>query len=173
MIQLEWRSQHQGRLDALIEEIGRTDKRFRVEARQLLIEGNERDRMTGRDRTGTALRPWRVRRGKYAGASGPTLAPFRQASRSVSAFFAEWRGNRLVAGFRGPGVEVLAYHAAGKSGTGRKGQVTGIVRDIFGVSPQTVADLRAEYSRSFRAVVTRAAKSAARRAASFFGGLFT
>jgi hypothetical protein len=68
--------------------------------------------------------------------------PFGLSSRAISTFYARVTGQfiggfRIVAGFQGPGVEILAYHAEGRSGTGRRGQVTGIVRDVFGFSDRT------------------------------------
>lgn len=97
----------------------------------------------------------------------------------------------MVAGFRGEGVEILGYHATGKSGKGKpvvrdgkvvgfrgiKGRTTGIVRDVFGVSPRTRRDLIErfrEMSRdTFTARAGRFAASVNRRAAAFFGGFFS
>lgn len=172
MIQIEYRPVHQDRIKALITEIGRVDDRFLASVQETLIEGNRRDRLEGVDRTGRPLIPWKVRRGKYAGRKGPTLAPFGRNSRSVTTFYADRRGTTITAGFRGNRVEILAYHAAGKAGTGRKGQVTGIVRDIMGVSPRTINAIRSEWKYTIRAIGARgvrAVSGVARRAASFFG----
>jgi len=92
----------------------------------------------------------------------------------VRSFFASWQGDLLVAGYRGPGVEILGYHAAGRSGTGRKGEVTGVVRDVLGVSPITVATIRAEFQFSLRAMfnrTVRTARAVGSRAADFAGSV--
>lgn len=171
MIQIDHRPVHAARLNQVVAQLDLANRRFRSEAPQLLRDGNSIDRMAGRDANGRALVPWRVRRGKYRGATGPTLAPFGLLSRSIRSFYAEWRGQVLAAGFRGPGVEILAYHALGRAGTGRKGQVTGIVRDVLGVSPQTIQALRDEFRITFREALARRAVAVGRRAASFAGSV--
>lgn len=169
MIQIEYRPVHQARIAALVDEIGRTDDRFLADVQRMLVDGNTRDRLRGVDRTGRPLRPHKKRTGFYAGASGPTMAPFRRGSRSIATFFADRRGSTVVAGFRGRGVEILAYHAAGKAGTGKKGQVTGIVRDVMGVSPQTVQAIRDEWRGTIRARLARGVRGVRRAAANFLG----
>lgn len=198
MIQIEYRPAHQARIAALVDEIGRTDDRFLTDVQRMLVDGNTRDRLRGVDRTGRPLIPHGPRRGKYAGLRGPTLAPHGTASRAVKSFYADRRGNTIVAGFRGPGVEILAYHAAGRAGTGKRGQhgsigqlthrrfdgkrivkdavtgetkqnVTGIVRDVLGVSPQTVEEIRNEWKYTIRARFARGVRGVRRAAANFLG----
>ena len=190
MIQLQHRPAHLARLNEIVEAGKRFGPAWKAEARQIVVEGNTIDRLRGVDRSGRSLVPWRWRVGRYEGKTGPTLAPNGLLSRSVTTFFAEWRGDVMSAGFRGEGVEILAYHAAGKSGRGIpierdgkvvgfrgiKGATTGIVRDVFGVSPRTRKDLIDRYremaSRTFAARAGRFFAGVSRRAASFFGGGF-
>ena len=191
MIQLQHRPAHLARLNQILDAGRRLGPAFRAEARQIVVEGNEIDRLRGVDKAGRKLRRWRWRVGRYEGKTGETLVPNGRLSLAIRTFFAEWRGNTMVAGFRGEGVEILVYHAAGKSGKGRpvvrggkvvgfrgvKGRTTGIVRDVFGVSPATRRDLIGrfrEMSRdTFAARAGRFFVGVNRRAAAFFGGLFS
>lgn len=57
---------------------------------KVIIEGNRRDRLAGVDKNGVPLVAlMSVRRGKYSGATGPPLAPFRERSRVITNFFAK------------------------------------------------------------------------------------
>lgn len=195
MMQVEYRRAHQARLQELLNAGGGSRSRaFAAQVEQVLIEGNRIDRLRGVDRTGEPLEPWKHRVGQYEDAPGPTLAPFGESSRSITSHYTDVRhtsnGWTLSAGFRGPGVEILAYHAAGKAGCGVpierdgkiigfrgiKGCTTGIMRDIFGVSPATRRDIitlfREHAKNTFRARVGRAATETYRRAAAFFGNFF-
>ncbi len=186
-IQLERTDTHLARLSQIVGGVKRVEKRFKAEAVQILVEGNRIDRLAGLDARGRPLRPVKYRVGRYEGASGPPLAPFRESSWSVRGFFAEWRGNVLAAFFRGEGIEFLAYHAAGKSGKGRpvvkdgkivgfrgiKGATTGIVRDVFGVSARTRRDLVARFRELHRETFAGRVGAAVGRVRSFFGGLFS
>jgi hypothetical protein len=176
VIQLTWRADELGDLNALLRELGNGKRPFLVEARRHVIEGNTADRLAGRDRHGRPLVPWLVRSGRYRGAGGPTLAPFNQASRSIAAFYGDIHSDRIEFGYRGRRVEILAYHATGRAGTGRKGQTTGIVRDVFGFSPQTRQSLTRMFESHWRSTFRRgvaAVRSTSRRAASFFFGTFS
>lgn len=190
MIQLQHRPAHLARLNQILDAGKRLGPAFKAEARQIVIEGNTIDRLRGVDKAGRKLRRWRWRVGKYEGKTGETLVPNGRLSIAIRTFFAEWRGNTMVAGFRGDGVEILGYHATGKSGKGRpiqrdgkvvgfrgiKGRTTGIVRDVFGVSPATRRDLIErfrEMSRdTFTARAGRFVATVRTRAAAFFGGMF-
>jgi hypothetical protein len=163
MIAIDYRPAHQARINELIQEVGRTDDRFMASARKMLIAGNERDRMQGVDRTGRRLTSHKKRKGIYAGATGPTLAPFRKGSRSIATFFVDRRPGTLVAGFRGLRVEILAYHAAGKAGRSK------IVRDVMGVSPRTLDAIRDEWRGTIRARFARGVRGVRGAAASLFG----
>lgn len=192
MIQVQYRARHAQVLEDLLNAQRGNSRELARSCQQILWEGNRADRLRGVDRTGKRLVPWRWRLKKYKGARGPTLAPFGEASRAISGFFADARkaagGWTVTAGFRGPGVEILGYHAEGKSGKGKllhdkktgepyfvgvKGRTTGIVRDVFGVSPATYRDLRDEFRRmagdTFARRAYRAARGVASRAASFLG----
>lgn len=195
MIQLQYRSAHAKVVEDLLNAQRANSRLLARQCEAILTEGNRIDRLRGMDRTGKALRPWRWRVGRYERATGPALAPFGELSRAISSFFAEATkaagGWTLTAGFRGKGVEFLGYHAAGKSGKGVpirhdgkvvgfrgvRGRSTGIVRDVFGVSPGTYRSLQDEFKAFARDTFARraytAAKSVSRRAAVFFGGFFT
>lgn len=191
MIQLQHRPAHLARLNQILDAGRRLGPAWKAEARQIVVEGNEIDRLRGVDKNGKPLKRWRWRVGRYEGKTGPTLAANGMLATAIRTFFAEWRGNKMVAGFRGEGVEILAYHATGKSGKGRpierdgkvvgfrgvRGRTTGIVRDVFGVSPATRRDLVARFRELSRETFTaRAGRFFAdvnRRAAGFFGGLFS
>jgi hypothetical protein len=130
---------------------------------EALIDQNRKDRLRSRDVDGNRLIPWRVRKGPYKDASGPTLAPFGDNSRSIAWFGYDVKqaGTRLGQTFtlsagwedrgehpRGPkgkpGTIIFQYHARGiaaklrtKAGKIRKrgaGMGT-VVRDILGVTP--------------------------------------
>lgn len=127
---------------------------------QLIVEGNRIDRLLGIDPSGQPLRPTQVRVGRYEGASGPPLAPFGEASASIAAFYARSQtsvfGWTVTAGFNGPMGQILKYHAEGKAGLGHPitragqlvgfkgipGRVTGIRRDVMGVSRRTMEEVR-------------------------------
>ena len=191
MIQLQHRPAHLARLNQILDAGRRLGPAFKSEARQIVVEGNTIDRLRGVDKNGRALRRWRWRVGRYEGKTGETLVPNGLFSMAIRLFFAEWRGNTMVAGYRGEGVEILGYHAAGKSGKGRpiqrdgkvvgfrgvRGRTTGIVRDVFGVSPATRRDLIARFREMSRDTFTARAgrffAGANRRAAAFFGGFFS
>jgi hypothetical protein len=78
---------------------------------------------------------------------GPPLTPHRLASRAR-----RWaRMKPIENGVRGywikgagklPWGEIMGYHATGMAGTGVKGQVTGIIRDLVGLSPRFLAQAR-------------------------------
>lgn len=166
----------------------------RVAAREVadvVVEGNRIDRLAGIDASGRPLPSVKVRIGRYSGASGPPLVPFGQASAAIAQFYANPVATRdgftVVAGFRGNKAQILRYHAEGRSGSGRpivkggklvgfrgiKGRVTGVRRDVFGVSPRTRADIgyvMQQHSSRLRNVVRAAGRGAA-RAAAFLGSL--
>lgn len=109
--------------------------------------GNRAGRLAGTDGRGRALTPLRSKRkGKYKGATGPPLAPFRDRSRVVTNFRATWRQQgtawALEMGWADivsrRGVPFLIYHL-----TGARPQPK---RDIAGLSPRTQAELRGFYS---------------------------
>lgn len=170
---------------------------WKAEAARVLWDGNKRDRFRGVDRRSARLVPWKWRLERYRGQEGPTLLPFGERSRAIRCFFVEWNGDLMTAGFRGAGVEVLAYHAAGKSGKGRpifsggqaggrkgkrgrevvgfvgvKGQVTGIVRDVLGVSAATRAELIESYRQMVRQTFTGRIAHVARQVASRVSSVF-
>ena len=180
---------HARKLAALIAagpELNRTAAR---EVADVVREGNRIDRLRGIDATGARLKPVRARVGRYEGASGPPMVPFGEASAAIAAFYAvpvsTRDGYTITAGFRGPKAIILKYHAEGRSGYGRpivkggqlvgfrgvKGRVTGIRRDVFGLSPRTRTDVdyaMRRHSSRLRGVL-RGAGRAASRAASFVG----
>lgn len=136
---------------------------------QAIVDGNRRDRLAGVDRNGVPLVPLlSKRRGRYKGATGPPLAPFRERSRVITKFecrisrkwgfgnfqlSAGWRdvlsdppkGGSVFARFvrrvsRGKGgIPFLPFHF---EGSGRLPK-----RDLAGISPKTEAEL-AEIVRS-------------------------
>lgn len=99
--------------------------------------GNDADRLAGRDRYGRPQTPVKPRRGRYAGKTGPPLAPSGAASRVVSNFRSQpfRRGGqwRIVAGWEdvvsSAGVPFLPFHDTGTSRLPR--------RPIFGIGPGT------------------------------------
>ena len=90
-----------------------------------LYEGNRYDRFREVDRFGKPLIPWRVRRGKYKGALGPTLIPHGTGSDAIRGFFVQRTdlsdGWRLTAGIRSTKEYIYGFHAEGKAGTGSHG----------------------------------------------------
>lgn len=136
---------------------GRGSDRLMGRLRDTLIEGNTRDRLRGVDAQGRPLVPWRVRKGKYKGATGPTLVPFGTRSDAIAGFrvkiyrrFGFVGERRIKVGIHSTKADIYVYHALGKSGRGRKGGVTGIRRNILGVTPKTRAALLAEFRRFAR-----------------------
>lgn len=136
---LNYRPQHTARINEHLAALsGPGAQRFGQAVAKALTDGNRDDRLRGVDRRGRALTPLKSpRKGQYAGATGPPLAPFGEQSRSIALFFAritrKASGWTLSAGFSGAisrgGAEVLGHHAAGA------GRLP--VRDVFGVSPKT------------------------------------
>lgn len=126
-----------------------------------LVLGNEHDRLRGLSRYGQPQAPVQKRKGRYAGASGPPIAPFGAASRVVTNFRAQVKGSRppytVQAGWENvvssKGVPFLPFldqgvrgKARGKTSAGRlfhrvKAKLTGSwmipPRPIFGISPNT------------------------------------
>jgi hypothetical protein len=135
MFTLNYRPQHAQRINEHLAAIsGPGAQRFGQALSKALTEGNREDRLRGVDRRGRPLQPLKTqRKGKYAGATGPPLAPFGERSRSIALYFAriarKSSGWTLTAGFSGAGAEVLGHHAAGAR--------PNPVRDVFGVSPRT------------------------------------
>ena len=145
-------------------EASRANQQVLAESCQrILWEGNRRERIQGNGPEGSKLPALRSPRlGPYAGQTGKPLAP-SEASRSITAFTSEQVKTRdgwtVTAGYAGPGVEILAYHAEGRSGAGKpltkdgkligfrgiKGRVSGIVRNVFYVSKQTKQELADEF----------------------------
>jgi hypothetical protein len=156
---VQYYGRHRRNLDTLIAEAPAMNRRTAEDVAQLLVEGNRIDRLRGIDPDGKPLQPVRVRVGAYAGATGPPLAPFGEASSSIAAFYARHTTSRdgwtVTAGFQGPMAPILKYHAEGKSGTGHpitvggklvgfkgiKGATTGIRRDVFGVGRKTLEEV--------------------------------
>jgi hypothetical protein len=134
---LHYRPQHAARINEHLQAIsGPGAQRFGQAVSKALTEGNRDDRLRGVDRRGRTLKELKwPRKGKYAGATGPPLAPFGEASRSIALYFARVTrraaGWTLTAGFSGPGAEILGHHAAGAP--------PNPVRDVFGVTPRTWA----------------------------------
>jgi hypothetical protein len=153
-------SRAQQRLETVIAEMPALSRRAADEVAQVLREGNRIDRLRGIDADGRPLVPVGERFGAYAGAGGPPLAPWFDASGSIQSFFADVAPSRngwtITAGFRGPIAQILRWHAEGKSGVGHPitrggvivgfrgipGRVSGIYRDIFGVSDRTLSSVR-------------------------------
>lgn len=104
----------------------------------ILVEGNREDRLRGVDSRGRPLVPWRVRVGRYAGRTGPTLAPRGTASDVIAGYFArifnQGQGWRIRCGIKSPKAYIFAFHAEGKSGRWGGG-VTGIRRSVLGTTP--------------------------------------
>lgn len=170
MIDIKYTPAHLKRLDAITAAAKANSRALREEVRQVIWEGNRLDRLQGVDARGKKLPRVKPRTGRYAGATGEPMVPFNEASRAIAAFYTDDRvqgeGFIVSAGFRGPGVEILAYHAEGRAGTGRKGQVTGIVRDVFGVSERTrkaVIEVFREHARMTFAGKIRAGVRSLRR----------
>lgn len=107
----------------------------------------------GLDAHGDPLIPARWRVGRYAGATGPGLMPFREFSRT-RLLLAVTPGDGFVAGTWPDGwATILSYHARGLSGKGRPitrggqvvgfigipGATSGIVRDVVGLTAGGVA----------------------------------
>jgi hypothetical protein len=138
-----------------------------------VAEGNTRDRLAGLDRYGKPFKPVKKRTGKYAGKTGPPLAPSGAASRVITRFRAQARRRggdwQVVAGWENvvsdKGVPFLPFHDQGAVLGGKKGgkglkavavvralrrlraRVTGRGvlprRPLFGISPKTWAQIRA------------------------------
>jgi hypothetical protein len=107
----------------------------------------------GEDRYGEPLAPVRRPRGgqsdwhgkPYRRGSGPPLSPFgpqsrtrnlmraRSDSRSVVISWVPARLRKPRPGGPKTFTEIIVLHATGRAGTGRKGQTTGVVRDIVGL----------------------------------------
>lgn len=126
-----------------------------------LTLGNEHDRLRGLSRYGQPQAPVKTRRGRYAGASGPPIAPFGAASRVVTHFRAKVKGSKppytVLAGWEGvvsksgyPFLVALDQGVRGKARGGTSGRrllhrvkakLTGTwmipPRPIFGISPNT------------------------------------
>lgn len=152
---VEYYGRHRQNLETLIAENPAMNRQTARDVAELIREGNRLDRLAGVDADGKPLQPVKVRIGPYEGATGPPLAPFGEASSSIQSFYARHTtsldGWTVTAGFQGPMAPILRYHADGKSGTGHpihkggqivafrgiKGRVSGIVRDVFGVSQRT------------------------------------
>jgi hypothetical protein len=149
MIELNYRSRHAQALRGMVDAAARDTDAYAREVRDWAEAANATARMAGLDADGRTLPDvQRPRRWPgYAGATGPALAPHGPASRSIAGFFAEvarHAGGFVVrCGIRGRGVEVLGYHALGRAGTGRKGQTTGVRRDVLGIPPQYLPELQA------------------------------
>lgn len=125
-------------------------RRLENDLRDYAWSSHYHDTMAGLDRHGRPLEPWRVRTGAYAGLTGPTLAAHGSASNRLSGFFFKLTntlgGFSVDVGFESKSplmARVFRWHAEGKAGTGRKGQVTGIVRDILGMPPERIARITA------------------------------
>lgn len=109
----------------------------------------------GEDRSGLPLAPVRRPRSgisdwherPYRGGPGPPLAPYRiesrvrnllrvrSDSRSAVVYWIPAPLRNRKRGSTGPKTfaELLVLHAQGRTGTGRKGQVAGIYRDVIGL----------------------------------------
>lgn len=184
-MQVEYEPRHAKALEALLREAPRYNREGARAVAQAIREANRIERLAGRDAAGFPLRPVDFRVGPYASASGPPLAPFGEASRAISAFYAEESvtpdGFTLSAGYRGPFARILKYHADGKAGRGfpvrRDGRVvafrgipgatTGIRRDVFGLGPRAREGVR-EALRAQTGRLRLLLRSARARAASFF-----
>lgn len=112
-----------------------------------VVRGNREGILAQQDGRGRRLPDLKsARKGKYRGATGPPLAPFRERSRVITHFRATWRQQgtawALSMGWEGivsaKGVPFLLYHL-----TGARPQPK---RDIAGIRPRTWAELRGFYS---------------------------
>lgn len=175
-------------LEDLLAEAPRLNRVAARELAEVVREANRIERRAGRDADGAPLRPVRTRIGRYAGASGPPLLPFGDASRAIAGFTVnEVRtptGFTLVCGHRSVGPPILRYHAEGRAGTGvpivrdgslvafrgLRGRTTGIRRDVLGIGPTGRASIREAFDRH-RNRIAEFFRRAARRAASYLGGL--
>lgn len=190
--QVEYTGTARRKLDALIAAGPGLTRIAAREVADVVWEGNRIDRLAGIDARGTPLPRVRVRVGRYEGATGPALAPFGESSAAITQFYSNpvsvgRDGFTVAAGYRGDKAVILRYHAEGRSGSGRpvvvdgktvgfrgiKGKVTGIRRNVFGVSPRTRTDIdyvMRQHSSRLRNVL-RSASGFASKAASFLGGL--
>jgi hypothetical protein len=110
-------------LDAKLAQVkGPGSRKLAVDLAAAVELGNEHDRLNGLDRYGRPQTPLKSKRkGKYAGAKGPPLAPFGAASRVVRNFKAKVKGSRppysILAGWEGvvsdKGVPFLPFHDQG------------------------------------------------------------
>jgi hypothetical protein len=112
-----------------------------------VTEDNREARLRGVDRYGRPLAPLRTpRKGRYKGATGPPLAPFRESSDVVARFRVATSitadGGRLRAGWQG--VSYLGYHLAGAGHNP--------VRDVAGITP---AGWRGKVLPAFREFIAR------------------
>ena len=143
----EWRSRPPSRRQRI--------KYYRILAAELYLQ-KQASLAAGEDRHGEPLAEVKRPRsgtsdwhGKpYRRGTGPPLAPYRADSRvrnllrvrsdtrSATVYWvAAPLGGKRKPGSTGPRTfpELLVIHATGVAGTGRKGQVTGIVRDVIGL----------------------------------------
>lgn len=160
-------------LDAKLEYIsGSGSRNLALNIAAALVLGNEHDRLRGLNQYGQPVAPVKTRRGKYAGASGPPIAPFGAASRVVTRFRASVKGSRppytVLAGWEGvvssKGVPFLPFLNNGVRGKPRgstklargfhrvKAKLTGTwlipPRPIFGISPNTWVLIREQIDES-------------------------
>lgn len=177
-------------LGELAASLPRLNRQLADELQQAVWEANRIERLLGRDASGAPLRPVRQPRvGRYAGSSGPPMAPDGDASGAIAGFVVRvaqqgGEGFTLTAGHRGRIARILAWHGTGRSGTGipisrggqivgfrgLRGRVSGIVRDVRGIGPQGRDAIRKQFARH-PGRIAQAFRAAARRAATFFGSL--
>lgn len=152
MFQAEYRASFTKRLDKHLKYIGDPQRvvTFMTEVGEQLLRDNRHERLTETSASGSKIKRWQVRKGVYAKALGPTLAPFGDDSRSIDwcTYTIEQRRSAradeftLVVGWedrgrhhrdkpgKAIGLEILRIHARGlrtKRGI--------IKRDIFGMTP--------------------------------------
>ena len=140
----EWRSKSPSRRQRI--------KYYRILAAELYLQ-KQASLAAGEDRHGSPLAPVRLPRSgtsdwhgrPYRRGTGPPLAPYRadsrarnllrvrSDSRSATIYWVAAPLGKARPGGPRTYPELLVLHATGMAGTGRKGQVTGIVRDIVGL----------------------------------------
>jgi hypothetical protein len=148
MFRVEYQAGFHARMDKLLGRVRdpQAGVDFMVHVGEDMIRLNRQARLNAIDWRDRPLIRWKVRKGPYKYADGPTLAPFGDDSRSIAWFGYQVKqagltnGQRveMVAGWedrgvhpRGGTIKILRYHAQGiRSKSGR------IVRDLYGLTTE-------------------------------------